>query len=710
MTILFADDWKSYPEAIVDDKTKNTSFIRMAALYRDMGVKNHAFPLALHNPELQGVNPYDFAKLTVESMAAILYECKVNYWYYLREIARVPGGAVTDPIPYRANRGGIALPWLFFNHMTFFLIQPRQTGKSFSSDVLDSYLLNIAMTFGKINLLTKDDKLRSSNLIRLKDIIDELPFYLNQRKRGDIANTEKLIVGNLNNAYEGHLPNKSPKMALNVGRGLTSAVFKVDEIAFLPNVGITLPAALASTTAARALAKRKNEPYGNIFTTTAGKKDDPDGKFAYDLMMGSAVWTEKLLDCVNIDDLYRIVRRNSPKGEARVNCTFSHRQLGYTDQWLKETLEITGSKGEDADRDFFNIWTAGSLTSPFTVEQSERIRKSERLDYHAEMSSQFGYITRWYIPANEINARMARGHYSMGLDTSDAAGGDDIGLVLRDVQTGEIVAAGNYNETNLILFAQWLVEWFIRFENFTCIIERRSSGSAIIDYLLLMLPSKGINPFKRLYNKVVQLSVEDPTQLTRIDKLLRYNQLALPDLLVEYKRDFGFATSGSGLTSRTDLYSNTLQSATRLSADSVHDVKMIDQMLSLVIKNGRVDHADGSNDDLVIAWLLSFWLISKGTGLTHYGINSKDILAYNKQNTQDNDPVKLRQQHQQNQLRITIENTVDEIRREKDTYIIHRLEQRLRHLASGLSDQDKKVFSVDELIQNIRDSKKYKKI
>jgi hypothetical protein len=137
---------------------------------------------------------------------------------------------------------------------------------------------------------------------------------------------------------------------------------------------------------------------------------------------------------------------------------------------------------------------------------------------------------------------------------------------------------------------------------------------------------------------------------------------------------------------------------------------MIDQMLSLVIKNGRVDHADGSNDDLVIAWLLSFWLISKGTGLTHYGINSKDILAYNKQNTQDNDPVKLRQQHQQNQLRITIENTVDEIRREKDTYIIHRLEQRLRHLASGLSDQDKKVFSVDELIQNIRDSKKYKKI
>jgi hypothetical protein len=710
MTILFADDWKSYPDAIVDDRTNNKSFVRMAAMYRDMGIKNHAFPLALHNPRLQGIDPYDYSSLTVEIMADILFECKSNYWYYLREIARAPGGAVDDPIVYRANRGGIALPWLFFNHMTLFLIQPRQTGKSFSSDVLDAYLLNIGMTHGKINLLTKDDKLRSANLIRLKDIIDELPFYLNMRKKGDIANTDKLIVGNLDNSYEGHLPNKSPKAALNVGRGLTSPIFKVDEIAFLYNVGITLPAALASTTAARALAKRKHEPYGNVFTTTAGKKDDPDGKYAHELMAGSALWSEKLLDCVNIDDLYRTVRKNSPKGEARVNCTFSHRQLGYTDDWLRETLEITGAKGEDADRDFFNKWTSGSITSPFTVEQSEKIRNSQRLDYYSEMSSKFGYITRWYIPENEINMRMARGHYSMALDTSDAAGGDDIALTMRDVQTGEVVAVGNYNETNLILFAQWLVEWFVRFENFTCIIERRSSGSAIIDYLLLMLPGKGINPFKRLYNKVVQLSVENPGPLNRIEKLLRYNLLALPDLLIEHKKDFGFATSSSGMTSRSDLYSNTLQNATRLTADSVRDVMLIDQMLSLVIKNGRVDHADGSHDDLVITWILSFWLISKGTGLSYYGMNPKDILIDNRQNNQDNDPAKLRQQHQQAQLRISIENIVDEIRKEKDPYIIHRLEQKLRHLAVSLTDEDKKVLSVDELIQNIRDSKRYKKI
>jgi hypothetical protein len=91
-------------------------------------------------------------------------------------------------------------------------------------------------------------------------------------------------------------------------------------------------------------------------------------------------------------------------------------------------------------------------------------------------------------------------------------------------------------------------------------------------------------------------------------------------------------------------------------------------------------------------------------------MNPKDILIDNRQNNQDNDPAKLRQQHQQAQLRISIENIVDEIRKEKDPYIIHRLEQKLRHLAVSLTDEDKKVLSVDELIQNIRDSKRYKKI
>jgi len=50
--ILFTEDWSCYPEAIIDTQTLNKSFTRMAALYKSMGVKNHAFMLVLLNLSL----------------------------------------------------------------------------------------------------------------------------------------------------------------------------------------------------------------------------------------------------------------------------------------------------------------------------------------------------------------------------------------------------------------------------------------------------------------------------------------------------------------------------------------------------------------------------------------------------------------------------------------------------------------------------------
>ena len=76
--ILFQEDWKKYPRAIADYSTKQRTFFDMSVILRDMGVKNHLFPLALINPELQGVDPFDYANLTVDQMAMIALECKLN--------------------------------------------------------------------------------------------------------------------------------------------------------------------------------------------------------------------------------------------------------------------------------------------------------------------------------------------------------------------------------------------------------------------------------------------------------------------------------------------------------------------------------------------------------------------------------------------------------------------------------------------------------
>lgn len=56
--ILFLDDWKKYPRAIPHYSTKNESFLKMAQKLKVMGVDNHLFLLALHQPELERRRPF----------------------------------------------------------------------------------------------------------------------------------------------------------------------------------------------------------------------------------------------------------------------------------------------------------------------------------------------------------------------------------------------------------------------------------------------------------------------------------------------------------------------------------------------------------------------------------------------------------------------------------------------------------------------------
>lgn len=701
--LLYESDWvEKYPYAIVDTKTDNESFLRYSALLREMGVSNHLWPLALFNPDLQGVDPHS-PHLDLETMAAIAVEAKSNFWYYCRSLIRVPGGTPEEPIMLRANRGNMALYWLFFNHITTILIQIRQTGKSLSTDILMTYLLNIRCTKTQINLLTKDDTLRAANLERLKNIELELPYYLKQRNRGDIGNTEELSVKSLGNSYRGHLPNKSPKMALKVGRGLTSPVFQIDEAAFFDNIAISMPSALAAGTAARDLARRRDEPYGTILTTTAGKKDDRDGAYIFDLVQKGAVWSERLFDSKDPIDLERLVRNSSSNRELLVSCTLNHKQLGYTDEWLRRAIEESKATGEDADRDFGNVWTSGSQMSPLPIAVTEAIRASQINDHITEISSPYSYITRWYTGKETVSQRMGKGHFILSVDSSDAVGGDDIGVTLRDIKTGEVVASGNYNETNLITFAEWLCNWLVKYTNVTLIIERRSTGAMILDYLLLMLPTKGIDPFARIYNKVVQEAEEYPERFKEVNRPMAHRST---ELYIKYKKLFGFATSASGATSRGELYGTTLMNAAKTTGTRVKDPKTINQILGLVIRNGRIDHATGSKDDLCISWLLSYWLISLGKNLHCYGINARDILADNAIVQQASSPLAVYNSQEQEYLRREIEKLVTELKNEKDIWVSQKLEIKLQLLSMDLTDADRQTLSLDELISNIKEFKR----
>jgi hypothetical protein len=439
--ILFLNDWFEHPGAVADTHTRNHSFVRVAKLYNAMGIKNHMFPLALLNPELKGIDVRR-DDLPLDIQLAVINECKLNPFYLFREVLLIPGGSLDDPIMFKASRANMAYLWLFCNHVFFILEQPRQTGKSVAGDCTNIWCMNFASTDTKMYLLTKEDVLRANNLDRFKNIYNLLPNYLKLKRKSDIANTEEFHIGALGNKYLGLLPNKSPKMAINVGRGLTGPTFQIDEGAYFYNIHITLPSALPARTAAVEIAKRKGEPYCTSITTTSGKKDETEGKYIYDLIKSSAVFSESFYDFKDSLELENVVRLNAKpdidndvtdikkRGAFRVHCSFNHRQLGYTDEWLVRTAEETLSKGEDFERDYLLTWTDGTIKSPLTKEEAKIIRESVIRDHYTEVSGD-GYLLRWYIPKTHIEAIMRSSPHVISIDTSDAAGQDDVAVFIR---------------------------------------------------------------------------------------------------------------------------------------------------------------------------------------------------------------------------------------------------------------------------------------
>lgn len=699
--LLYLQDWARFPEARPNWETKNTSWIQLAKKYQIMGIQNYTFILALINQDLKGIDPFD-ENLTEEQMAEVAIECFQNPWFFFRECIRVPAQAGSGTSFLSANRGNIALWWCFFNHVLTILIQIRQTGKSLSVDCLMTLLLNVLCRNTNINLLTKDDDLRRQNIKRLKDIGAELPDYLKRGTKADINNGEEISIKALGNYYNTHVPQSSEKRANNLGRGITSPIIHIDEPPFQPNIRIAFPAMITATNAVFDEAKAKGEPYGILLTTTAGKKDDKDGRYVYAMVQDAYEWTEKLFDCKDEEDLRRVIKIGSRRGDYMVNITLNHRQLGKTDEWLREKIRTARGDPESIRRDYFNEWTSGSQKSPFSSDVAEKIASSRQEPEYIYISDKYGYALRFYIPEYKVHSTLVNNKLVLGIDPSDIGGGDDLGFYLTDSKTLDTIAVGTFNESNLYHFTEWLADFLTEYTNITLNIERRSSGAAILDHLFWLLPRKGADPFKRIFNRVVNDYLEYPE---------RYKEILVPlnrrpeDIYVRHKTAFGWSTSGSGLTSRSALYSITLNNGIRLAGSRLKDKQLIDQILALEIRNGRVDHPEGGHDDIAISWLLAVWLLTQGTNLSFYGLEPTDVLTRAKE-LEVKDPIVYQRQIEQQRLRAQIESLCDELSKEKDDMIASKIEAKIRVLEHQIVFEDGEVNSIDELIRKAREKKK----
>ena len=693
--ILFLDDWKKYPKAIADMETTNKSWIHVAALLKSMGIKNHYFMLSLIQPELQGVDPHD-PYLTMEQKAMISLEVKWNPWYFFREVARLPvdGGGISE---FRANRGIISLVWCFLVGIDYGLIMPRQTGKSVGADVLKIWLMFFHYKDAELFLFTKDAKLREKNIKKIKDIAKLLPRWLDPTQKKDADNTETITCIAKNNKLWTGVGQMSEDAARKMGRGYSIIFSQTDETAFIPNVHISLPAMLAAGGFARKSARERGIPNGNLFTTTAGKKDTTEGKFVYDLIMDGMYWNDKIYDCNNPEAAKKMVRLASSGIGANINGTFSHRQLGLSDEWLREAIAESRQNEDDASRDFLNKWTSGTESNPLSTKLLEIITLSEVDPLYSQVTPEL-YQMQWYVQEWQVEDRMREGWYVITLDSSNAVGRDANALTIIDIRDMSIVATCKVSETNLHKYSMWLAMFLVRFERTTLIVENKSSGQHIMDTVAATLIKYGINPFTRMYSS----TVDNHTKFEHDFKLISSKEGLKEETYERMKGRFGFQTNGN---SRAFLYDTVLQEAAKATGHLVKDRMLSAELRGLVMKNGRVDHAAGSHDDMVISWLMAHWFIRYSKNLSFYGIDTRDCLSLVSDEGAMLTPEKVLERKKLAVLNIEIDELKEKLVAAPDIIETKKYEKLLAWKVVEAQKLGETTYSIDSILEDVRNNK-----
>lgn len=699
--ILFKEDWNRYPTAIVDMKTKNESFKEYCAKLKLMGVENYLFPLSLLNPALQGIDPFD-PSLDADTRAMIFVECSKNIWYYLREVHRVPPMASAEGIPLKAHRGNIAYAWACMNHLSVGLTLPRQTGKSVIADAVNQWAKECAARNSEIILVTKDDSLRVANVAKMKKARLLLPGYIANISKQDADNSFQLTNVMWKNKYSTAIGQASVEAANKAARGLTSPIFQFDEAPFTKNIKIMVSAALPAFIAASAEARKYGNPYYIGYTTTAGKIDDADGAYMYKIFHEGMPWTEFLYDCKDREAMLRRIRRSSTGDADFVYINFLHYQLGYSDQWLYEALAITHSSGQAADRDYFNIWTNGTAEHPLERKVIEAIIASRQDITHLELSER-EYSLNWYIRKDELERRISEGRKMIGgIDMSDGIGKDLITMVIIDEQTLEVMATFAVKETNILNFIEWICELMVKYPNLILNPENKQNGVSLIDSLLYKLPAMGIDPFKRIYNRIVDDGLMNDERYELVKQPLSKRPLQFYE---RNKTMFGFRTAGSGRHGRLKLYVDALQKAGNFGGHLVKDSNLAAEICSLSVKDGRIDHGSGLHDDRVIAWLLPVWMLSFSKNLQWYGINNalantKDITKKDSELEENKNPYDVFKENREDEIRNKIGKLLEMIHQSNDNLIIDRITRQIKTLETRLTNVDSLPKSINELIDD----------
>lgn len=589
-------------------ETTNQSFIDMHYYLKNKGIKNNAFFLILYDQGLAGVDPRD-PNLSADMKARVFRECCANYWYYLREVVRVPvqGGTVGSGVRYKLHRGNLAMNFLFVLNYNMFVELPRQHFKTTSALVRYLWVYNFGSTNSEIMFIHKDHSGSKKNLKQLKELRDALPSYL-QMSSAVMADGKKLKVPNTIEAMQHPLNHnkittfasaRSKDYANNLGRGCTMPLQYYDEFAFMMYNNYVYAAAMPAYSTAAKNAKANNAPYGILITTTPGDLLTDQGSFAYQVRNNATPWNEMYYD-LSYEQLEELRRSNTNSPFFLISYTYQ--QLGSGEEYFRQMVVDMLRDWPAIRREVLLEWAKVSTNQAFKTEDLDVIKSFCREPIR---TIPFGRVGQYQFNVYEdIDLRFPP---IIGVDVAGAMYQDSSAITVVDSRTTRVSATLNCNyipSDDLADVIYTLVSNYMK--NAIVNIERNGGFGVSVVQRLCKTPVKN-NLYYEIKDKVVEEQIVNGHPVRKSMKVKVYGTDSSKEVrarLIEI------------------LYDRVQYHKDKFIAPILHS-----EMEAMEVKkNGKVEHSDKTHDDQVFSYLMALRVWYDGTDLMErYGLRKNTI-------------------------------------------------------------------------------------
>lgn len=563
---------------MIQYNTKNTSFLKMHYILKEMGIENNSFFLQLYDESLAEIDPLDEDNLTDEQKLRVHIEISKNPWYFFREIIKIP---MTDvKLDFELTRATLAILWSLINDLHSYVVIPRQCYKSYTVACFYTWLIYWGAKNFNAAFFAQNDGLVTQNLTRVKDIRESLPKYLNLKSNMDTDNQHSIVyrAGEFTNTIITRAPGMNEDTANNVGRGASTMGQWYDEFAFIPYIWVQYGAAIPAYSTVSKAAERNGSHHHIIITTTAANKKSKSGGWAYDFFQSCAPFTELLYDKVNKDSYGNIIGinrgevldyvKNNNTGQAFLKIEYQWYELSKPITYLDEMREQMPGLDEFA-RGILNQWTDSNEDHPLGQERVQKLMETVIEPVKIMMVDKI-YVCKFYKDPNWCKVHSH--HIVFGMDCGGNQRRDYSTLVGLDVTNSEVVFTMRVNSASINRFAR------------------------AVAYILLYLFPKAILVGERNYVGLPVLeTISELIGRSRIYRDPKDDNLGV--MLLHNLRKI--------------MYGDIIRVSVYDLGYNIHDKTIIEEIAGLITdKNGRIDHKqNGGHDDLLIAYLYTRWFV-----------------------------------------------------------------------------------------------------